>query len=239
MRGVRAQARRECPGVLLLPPPPGPPAGDAPAGRTAWALLLLSGASGAADAFVFLCAGQVFAGVMTGNLVLLGASATGAGEEGSAAHVGAALVSYAAGAGCGALMARRWGWPVAALLLVEVVLLGAAATVWGLGLVTPGTDRTGLLATVAVAMGIQGMVRVTPTNFFTGTLTSLAGRLALGRPVRDDVRAFGRLAAVVAGAALAAAATRWWPPGAASVAVFPAVGALVLEAAGRPGRSRG
>ncbi|MFD6532468.1 YoaK family protein [Streptomyces sp. NPDC060184] len=221
------------------PPPHGPPTGDAPYGRTAWALLLLSGASGAADAFVFLCAGQVFAGVMTGNLVLLGASATGAGEEGSAAHVGAALVSYVAGAGCGALMARRWGWPVAALLLVEVALLGSAATAWGLGLVASGTDRTWLLAAVAVAMGIQGMVRVTPTNFFTGTLTSLAGRLALGRPVRDDIRALGRLAAVVAGAALAAAATRWWPPGAASVAVFPALGALALEAAGRPGGTRG
>ncbi|MGW1467075.1 YoaK family protein [Streptomyces sp. NPDC002308] len=217
------------------PPPSGPPAGDAPAGRVAWAQLLLSGASGAADAFVFLCAGQVFAGVMTGNLVLLGASATGTGEEGSAAHVGAALVSYVAGAGWGALMARRWGWPVAALLLVEVVLLGAGATAWGLGLVTSGTDRTGLLAAVAVAMGIQGMVRATPTNYFTGTLTSLTGRLVLGRPVRDDLRVFGRLAAVVTGAALAAAATRWWPPGAASVAVFPALGALVLEAAGRRG----
>ncbi|MCX5401359.1 YoaK family protein [Streptomyces sp. NBC_00102] len=227
-----------------LPPPPSPsPAGsraeEAPTGRAAWALLLLSAASGAADAFVFLCAGQVFAGVMTGNLVLLGASVTGVGDEGSATSVCAALVSYVAGAGCGALMARRWGWPVVALLLVEVVLLGAAATAWGLGLVTSGADRTGLLAVVAVAMGVQGTVRVTPTNYFTGTLTSLAGRLALGRALRDDIRVFGRLAAVVAGAALAAVAARWWPPGAASVAVLVALGALALETAGRRGRSRG
>ncbi|MEU1090257.1 YoaK family protein [Streptomyces sp. NPDC005892] len=208
-------------------------------GRVAWALLLLSAASGAADAFVFLCAGQVFAGVMTGNLVLLGAAATGAGDEGSAPRVCAALVSYVAGAGCGALMARRWGWPVAGLLLAEAVLLGAAATAWGVGLVTSGADRTGLLAVVAVAMGIQGMVRVTPTNYFTGTLTSLAGRLALGRPVRDDIEVVGRLAAVVAGAAMAAAAARWWPPGAASVAVLAALGALVLETAGRRGQPLG
>lgn len=210
-----------------------------PTGRVAWALLLLSAASGAADAFVFLCAGEVFAGMMTGNLVLLGAAATGAGDEGSAPSVCAALVSYVAGAGCGALLARRWGWPVAALLLAEVVLLGAAAAAWGAGLVTSGADRTGLLAVVAVAMGIQGMVRVTPTNYFTGTLTSLAGRLALGRPVRDDIQVVGRLAAVVAGAALAAAAARWWPPGAASVAVLAALGALVLETAGRRGQTLG
>ncbi|WUQ01374.1 DUF1275 domain-containing protein [Streptomyces sp. NBC_00247] len=215
---------------------PGRSAEDAPAGRVTWALLLLSAASGAADAFVFLCAGHVFAGVMTGNLVLLGASVTGAGDEGSAPGVCAALVSYVAGAGCGALMGRRWRWPVAALLLAEVVLLGTAATAWGLGFVTSGADRTGLLAVVALAMGIQGTVRVTPTNYFTGTLTSLAGRLALGRPARDDIRVFARLAAVVTGAALAAAATRWWPPGAASVAALAALGALALETAGPWGR---
>ncbi|MGN5632769.1 DUF1275 family protein, partial [Streptomyces sp. AC154] len=67
---------------------PTPDAPSAPAGRATVdeprghaALLLLSAASGAADAFVFICVGQVFAGVMTGNLVLLGASAAGAGEE--------------------------------------------------------------------------------------------------------------------------------------------------------------
>lgn len=220
-------------------PPAGRAAADAPNARVAWALLLLSAASGAADAFVFLCAGQVFAGVMTGNLVLLGASATGAGEEGTARNLCAALLSYVVGAGCGALMARRWGWPVVAVLLAEVVLLAAAALWWGLGLVPSGTPRTGLLAVVALAMGIQGMVRTTPTNYFTGTLTSLAGRVALGRLGRDDLRVLGRLAAVVAGAALTAAATRWWPPGAASVAVLPALGALVLEAAGRSPGPRG
>ncbi|WEH43391.1 YoaK family protein [Streptomyces sp. AM 2-1-1] len=226
------------PSSLSSPAPPERPSDDTPTGRVAGALLLLSAASGAADAFVFLCAGQVFAGVMTGNLVLLGASAAGAGEEGSAPSVCAALVSYMAGAGCGALMARRWEWPVAALLLAEVVLLGVAATAWGLGLVTSVRDRTELLAVVAVAMGIQGMIRVTPTNYFTGTLTSLSGRLALGRPARGDLRVCGRLAAVVAGAALAALAARWWPPGAASVAVVAALGALVLEASGRLARSR-
>ncbi|MDX5575889.1 DUF1275 domain-containing protein, partial [Streptomyces sp. ID01-9D] len=41
----------------------------------------------------------------------------------------------------------------------------------------------------------------------------------------------GRLAAVVAGAAVAALAERWWSPGAALGALVPAAGALVLETA--------
>ncbi|MBK3618930.1 DUF1275 domain-containing protein, partial [Streptomyces sp. MBT98] len=142
-------------------------------------MLLLSAASGAADAFVFLCVGQVFAGVITGNLVLLGASAAGAGEDGVALKVVVALAAYFCGVAAGALMAGRRGFRVPALLGVEVVLLGAAAVLWGLELVASYGERLGLLALVAVAMGVQGRVRVTPTNYFTGTLTSLTGRVAL------------------------------------------------------------
>ncbi|WP_237302556.1 DUF1275 family protein [Streptomyces sp. S063] len=53
--------------------------------------------------------GQVFAGVMTGNLVLLGASAAGAGEDGVALKVVVALGAYFCGAAAAALMAGRWG----------------------------------------------------------------------------------------------------------------------------------
>lgn len=88
------------------------------------ALLLLSGASGAADAFVFLCVGQVFAGVMTGNLVLLGASAAGAGEDGVALKVAVALGAYFCGVAAGALLTGRRGPRVRVLLGAEVVLLG-------------------------------------------------------------------------------------------------------------------
>lgn len=236
--------------------PPAPPPSPSPspsssgasrAGDVPWhgqgALLLLSGASGAADAFVFLCVGQVFAGVMTGNLVLLGASAAGAGEDGVALKVAVALGAYFCGVAAGALMAGRRGPRVRALLGAEVVLLGAAAALWGLELVTSYGDRLGLLALVAVAMGVQGRVRVTPTNYFTGTLTSLAGRVALRELRGGDGWVLGRLAAVVAGAALAALAERWWSPGAALGAVVMAAGALVLETVpyrgGRPGPGKG
>lgn len=261
VRGAPYRAGRTGPGAVdaenaRVPtappaPPPSPPsspssgaprAGDAPWHREG-ALLLLSAASGAADAFVFLCVGQVFAGVMTGNLVLLGASAAGAGEDGVALKVAVALGTYFCGVAAGALMTGRSGLRVRVLLGAEVVLLGAAAALWGLELVTSYGDRLGMLALVAVAMGVQGRVRVTPTNYFTGTLTSLAGRAALRELRGGDGWVLGRLAAVVAGAALAALAERWWSPGAALGAVVMAAGALVLEAVprrgGRPGPGKG
>ncbi|MEW1613046.1 YoaK family protein [Streptomyces sp. NPDC088744] len=201
--------------------------------------MLLSAASGAADAFVFLCVGQVFAGVMTGNLVLLGASAAGAGEDGVAPRVVTALAAYACGAASGALPTGRPGLPLGVMLPAEVVLLGAAAVLWGLDLVESYGDRLGLLALVSLAMGIQGRIRVTPTNYFTGTLTSLVGRAAARELEPGDVWVLGRLGAVVAGAALAASAERWWSPGAALGAVVLAAGALVLDIASRGGRRPG
>ncbi|MFH8480574.1 DUF1275 family protein [Streptomyces sp. NPDC018055] len=194
--------------------------------------MLLSAASGAADAFVFLCVGQVFAGVMTGNLVLLGASAAGAGEDGVALRVVTALAAYVCGAAAGALMA---GLPPGLTLLTESVLLGVAAVLWGFGLVASYGDRLGLLALVSLAMGVQGRIRVTPTNYFTGTLTSLAGRTAARELTPGDVWVVGRLGA----AGAAALAERWWSPGAALGPVVLVASALVLETAPRGGRDRG
>ncbi|MDV9194727.1 YoaK family protein [Streptomyces sp. Wh19] len=202
-------------------------AGPGPWGE--WALLLLSAASGAADAFVFICVGQVFAGVMTGNLVLLGASAAGAGEQGVALRVITALVAYAVGVDCGAWMSERLRWSLPVMLLVEVVLLTAAAVLWALGLITSDGDRLGLLVLIAVAMGIQGRIRATPTNYFTGTLTALVGRAALRSWERGDHWVAGRLIAVVAGAAVTALTVRLWPDAAAVVAAVPAAGALLIE----------
>ncbi|MFJ7493605.1 YoaK family protein [Streptomyces sp. NPDC097727] len=201
--------------------------------RGQWALLLLSAASGAADAFVFICVGQVFAGVMTGNLVLLGASAAGVGEHGVALRVITALVSYSFGVMCGAWMSERLRWPLPVMLLIEVALLAAAAVLWALDLITSDGDRLGLLVLIAAAMGIQGRIRATPTNYFTGTLTSLVSRVTLRSRNQDDGWVAGRLLAVVAGAAVTALAVRFWPGAAAAVAVAPAAGALLIESVRR------
>ncbi|MER7812392.1 YoaK family protein [Streptomyces sp900116325] len=210
------------------------PARDA---RGEWALILLSAASGAADAFAFLCLGQVFAGVMTGNLVLLGGSAAGVGEHGVALRVVTALVAYSCGVACGAWMGERLRWRLPAMLLVEVVLLTAGAVLWGLELITSGGDRLGLLAVISLAMGIQGRIRATPTNYFTGTLTSLVGRVALRSLRGEDGWVMGRLIAVVAGATATALTVRLWPGAAAWVAAAMAAAALLAEMVpGRPSR---
>ncbi|WP_372456124.1 YoaK family protein [Streptomyces poriferorum] len=197
------------------------------------ALLLLSAASGAADAFVFICVGQVFAGVMTGNLVLLGAAAAGAGEESVVLRVVTALVSYGCGVAWGAVAGERTWWRLPVMLLAEVVLLTAGAVLWACGLITSDADRLGLLVVMGLAMGIQGRVRATPTNYFTGTLTSLVGRLALGSCRPGDGWVAGRLLAVVAGAASAALTVRLWPASGAVAAAGLAAAALLVEAAGR------
>lgn len=219
---------------------PTPPASTRPAGpgpadgpRPHTALLLLSAASGAADAFVFICAGQVFAGVMTGNLVLLGAAAAGAGEEGVALRVVTALVGYGCGVAWGAVAGERMWGRLPVMLLTEVGLLTGGAVLWACGPVASDAGRLGLLVVMGLAMGIQGRVRATPTNYFTGTLTSLVGRLALGSWRRGDGWVAGRLLAVVAGAALAALAVRLWPASGGVAAAGLAAAALLVEAAGR------
>ncbi|MCX4734194.1 YoaK family protein [Streptomyces sp. NBC_01363] len=211
----------------MRPSAPAVSAGLDPRGE--WSLLLLSAASGAADAFAFICVGQVFAGVMTGNLVLLGISAAGAGEHGVALRVITALVSYGIGVTCGTWLNERLRWPLPVMLLIEVVLLAAGAVLWALGPVISGGDRLGLLVLVAVAMGIQGRIRATPTNYFTGTLTALVGRAALRSWEHRDRWVAGRLIAVVVGAAVTALAVRLWPGAAAVPAALSAAGALLVE----------
>ncbi|PZT75233.1 MULTISPECIES: YoaK family protein [unclassified Streptomyces] len=206
--------------------------------------MLLSAASGAADAFVFLCVGQVFAGVMTGNLVLLGAAAAGAGEHGVALRVVTALVSYGCGVAGAALAGERVWRRVPLMLLAEVVLLAAGAWLWAAGVVASETERLGLLVLLGLAMGIQGRARATPTNYFTGTLTSLVGRLAGERAWRgEDGWTAGRLAAAVAGAAVAALAVRFWPASGGVTAAVLAGAALLVEALaagkGKPRPDRG
>ncbi|MZD04194.1 DUF1275 domain-containing protein, partial [Streptomyces sp. SID5785] len=106
--------------------------------RTHACLVLLAGASGAVDALAFTALGTVFAGVMTGNLVLLGVSA----GRGDGSQVGAplfALGGYALGVALATLACRgasraparapEHGWPgqVVACLAAQAALLACVA----------------------------------------------------------------------------------------------------------------
>ncbi|MFI6470931.1 DUF1275 family protein [Streptomyces sp. NPDC050516] len=185
-------------------------------------LLVLSAASGATDAFAFLCLGKVFAGVMTGNLVLVGAS-VGAGDRGAVPRALTALLGYALGAAGAALGAHRLAPRL--LLAAQTVLLALTAAGWALGLGRSLGSQLVLLLAAALAMGVQARAWGTPTTYFTGTFTGLAGRLAK-REVREaDHWVAGRLVAVVAGAA-GTSLVDWWSPSAAG-----AVGAVLCAAA--------
>ncbi|QNS03165.1 DUF1275 family protein [Streptomyces xanthii] len=187
-------------------------------------LVLLAGASGAVDGLAFTVLGTVFAGVMTGNLVLLGVSAGG----GDAADVAAplyALGGYALGAALAALVCRGaparsgGGWPgrVVACLAGQAALLGFVAVVCAVLDGRPaGVWRTALLVVSALAMGGQSGAMVaagaSPTTYFTGTLTTLVTGLVDGSG-RGAGQVWGaaRLLAVAGGAACAVAVHRGAP----------------------------
>ncbi|MFE9567943.1 DUF1275 family protein [Streptomyces sp. NPDC006692] len=179
------------------------------------ALLLLSAASGATDAFAFLCLGKVFAGVMTGNLVLVGAS-VGAGDRAVVPRAVTALAGYALGAGGAALAEHRLAPRL--LLGAETVLLALAAAGWALGLASSLGSQLALLVALSVAMGVQAHTWGTPTTYFTGTFTKLAGRLARRAPGGSDRWVAVRLAAVVAGAAASSLVAWWWSSATGTVA---------------------
>ncbi|MFC1401428.1 MULTISPECIES: YoaK family protein [Streptacidiphilus] len=185
--------------------PATPPSGPAqPAGATASATpdepvqLVLSAASGATDAFAFLCLGKVFAGVMTGNLVLVGAS-VGVGDHQVVPRALAALAGY--GLGAAAAGRARPGVPVRALLAAGTGLLAAAAVAWALGSGRSLPGQLVLIVAVSLAMGLQAQTWPVPTTYFTGTFTALLSRAGRRQLLHEDRWPALRLAAVVVGAA--------------------------------------
>ncbi|OON78085.1 hypothetical protein B1H18_17430 [Streptomyces tsukubensis] len=188
------------------------------------ALLGLSFASGAVDALAIVALGGAFAGVMTGNLIFLGAAAAGESPEGVWSPA-AALCGYLVGTAVATPFARRgpasrrsgpqrahdpWPWPIVALIGVEGALLVAVASVWAvLGEDLGNPWRCVLVAALALAMGVQATAILSlgpagaPTTFFTSTLTTLFMGLSGARRGSVDPWAAARLVCLVAGASAA------------------------------------
>lgn len=151
-------------------------------------LVLLSVAGGSVDAMVFLGVSEVFPANMTGNTVLLGlALSQGHWQDLLAASValGGFVVGIAAGV---AIVERRMDdalWPPAVTVAValECAALIAFALAWSLVADPDGAAAYPLIATVAVAMGLQGAavrrlgVPGITATFVTGTLASLVSRV--------------------------------------------------------------
>lgn len=216
-------------------------------GRGEWAaLVLFAGVAGAVDVLAFTALGRVFAGVMTGNLVLLGLALTRAGGDSGLSAPLLALAGYVVGAVVVGRFCRRLPgepesrWPAAVVrwLAVEAALLAAVTVGWAVAGGAPGQPwRDVVLTVLAAAMGVQSAALVGagraggPGTYFTGTLTTLAVRAAgpdAGRPALGDVL---RLIALTSGAAAAAGVRAASPAWAMAVPLFGAVAALVCVTA--------
>lgn len=180
-------------------------------------VVALAVVSGATDAIGLIALGGAFTSVMTGNLVILGASASTA-DGALAIASGGAILAFCAGAALGARLAgsptpgdRIWPRPVTVALTVELVLLTGYAVGWWVTGAEPGTALTlSLLFAMSAALGIQSStvqrfgVSGMSTTYLTGTLTTVVMRLATGRGVREVWHSIETLAGLVAGAAAGA-----------------------------------
>ena len=206
-------------------------------------VVTLAVVSGATDAIGLMALGGAFTSVMTGNLVILGVSASTA-DGGLAIASGGAIVAFCAGAALGARLAgnptagdRIWPRQVTVGLAVELVLMTAYAVGWWITGGHPGTAVSlALLLAMATALGIQSStvqrfgVSGMSTTYLTGTLTTVVMRLATGRGVREVWHSIEILVGLVAGAA-AAAGLLGVAPLAAPVLQLTALGAVVLVGA--------
>jgi uncharacterized membrane protein YoaK (UPF0700 family) len=155
----------------------------------ALAALLAFGAGGT-DVFSFARLGDVFAGVMTGNLALLGLS-IGSGKAVAVGRAIAAIAVFIAGlylAGRitrGTVPSAIWPRQVTRVLFVEGVALAGLTIGWEVAGTSPkGAPQVLLLAAAALAMGLQSGAVVSigisglSTTYLTGTLTGVLTNLA-------------------------------------------------------------
>lgn len=192
--------------------------------------------TGAMDVASFVRLGDVFASVMTGNLVLLGLAA--ARRSGTlAAHTLVAFAGYVLGVAAGARLVPaskvREGHvhhSVPAVLLVELLLLAGFTAGWELtGAAPHGASQLVLAAVAAAAMGTQsaaarGLSSRISTTYMTGTLTTVVASLMHPGSRRVEWREAAQLLALASGAAVGGLVLATAP------AVLPAIplAALVL-----------
>ena len=182
-------------------------------------VLILTFTTGLLDAVSYLGLGQVFSGIQTGNLVVLGFALAGAGGF-SIAGPALSLLAFFVGAALGGRLAihlsrrhRRW---LALALAVEALLVGGGAAAAATGLGAGALDDWRTYAVIALLAGAMGLRSATirllsapevTTTVLTSTITSLAtdaGALsaAPGRQAWQLATIGVRLLGAVAGALL-------------------------------------
>ena len=177
------------------------------------ALAALSMASGSLDVTAFLRLGDVFASIMTSNLIFVSLAAVKA-DASLGRHCATALLSYVVGVGASSALAqpsshesRLGSGRLSAILTAEGVVLAVYAAWWGVEGARPeGWQQLALLGAAAFAMGLQsGATRTlgdpkAGTTYVTGTLTGMVATAVTGR--RPDAGAAMAIAGILAGAAV-------------------------------------
>jgi uncharacterized membrane protein YoaK (UPF0700 family) len=209
--------------------------------------VLLTFGSGATDVASFTRLGDVFASVMTGNIVLFGLSLA-RGSVSLAAHTAVAFAGYVLGVAGGTRIAwfhairsdgsdpeSEIAWPphITLALLLEFLLMAGMAVGWELTGGRPGgAVQFAMLAATAAAMGIQAAavsdmsLNEVSTTYLTGTLTGLIGILASPKDGKRGAgyRRPGVLIGLACGAVLAGVGVAHAP---AAVPLLP-LAALIL-----------
>jgi uncharacterized membrane protein YoaK (UPF0700 family) len=175
------------------------------------------------DVASFTRLGNVFASVMTGNIVLLGLSLA-RGSVSQASHTATAVAGYVIGVAVGTRVAwfhaRRvpsssddsdspWPPHVTMAFLIEFLLLAIVTVFWeATGGHPSGLTQFVMLVMAACAMGIQSAavtdmgLKEVSTTFLTGTLTALIRSLAAPGGPKAGLRRPGVLFGLVGGALL-------------------------------------
>jgi uncharacterized membrane protein YoaK (UPF0700 family) len=221
-------------GEIRHAPPQGRKEGDA--GIVFLFAVALTAGTGAMDVACFVRLGNVFASVMTGNLVLLGLAA--ARLSGAlAAHTLVAFAGFVTGVAAGSRLVPAGKVPegnvhhrVPAVLLVELVLLAGFTAGWELtGAAPHGGNQLVLVAVAAAAMGMQsaaarGLSARVSTTYLTSTLTTVVASLVHPGSRKVQWREATQLLALASGAAVGGLVLATAP------AVLPAIplAALVL-----------
>ena len=216
--------------------------------------VVLTFASGALDVVIFARLGNVFASVMTGNIVVFG-FALARGSLSLGLHTGAAVCGYVAGVAAGTRFGSHPGrdgsaagsaWPprVLSVLLAELTLLAGFVIGWEVaGFHPAGAGQIVMLVVAACAMGLQSAAVIqmdlgsVSTTYLTGTLTSLVGALVQREGRSRGAAGFRRpgvLLGLLAGATLAGLLVGY----ADAIAPFPPLLALALAAGLASGRLR-
>ena len=217
-------------------------------------MLALTCSTGIVDAVGYLGLDKVFAGNMTGNVVILGMAAAGA-DDLPLLGPSIALAGFLSGALLGGRIVRpveggRWSRRIGAVFaLVGLILAALATTLFVVGREPVGRPLLIVVAFLSVAMGLQAAtarhlaVKDITTVVVTSLITGLAADAAVSGTKQPWPRRVLALALLTLGALVGALTLRWHPGlGLALAAVttlaVAAVGTLAWSARTEPVQRR-